>query len=182
MAVDSGYHTHHVYHYCRLRPHSTMATKGLSTPQKPIINKPVLVDVNYQGEVIKEGVLLWTVGTDTAKAQIYNRLSMRKPGPGYYHFPVGLPDDYFLQLTAEKRVTQYRNGFPFNLWVKLRDRNEVLDCEVLALVAAHREGISFVNWEKVRVAQLGGAAPGNGNGRRRAKGPRRQTTQKKSKW
>jgi len=156
MAIDSGFHTQAVYNYCRHRAVKTMATKGLATPMKPILNKPSMVDVNWEGEIIKDGCHLWTVGSDTSKSQVYSRLALKEPGPGYYHFPIGLEDEYYLQLTAEKKLTQYRNGFPLMVWTKLRERNEVLDCESLALVAAYRAGMAFVNWDKVRTKQLGG--------------------------
>jgi phage terminase large subunit GpA-like protein len=56
----------------------------------------------------------------------------------------------YLELTAEKKVTQYKNGFPAPVWVKLRERNEALDCEVYALVAAYRSGMALINWDKLR--------------------------------
>lgn len=158
-AIDSGYLPNDVYNYCRVRANQTMATKGASTANLPIVNKPSWVDVNFEGETLKgqDGVQLWRIGTDSAKAQIYNRLSMKNPGPGFYHFPDGVADEYYKQLTAEKKVTQFRNGFPAPVWVKLRPRNDVLDCEVLALAAGLREGMAFINWEMARAVQLGQA-------------------------
>jgi phage terminase large subunit GpA-like protein len=149
-AIDAGYVSQSVYNFTRFRPLNTMATKGMSTPGKPILSKPSTVDVNYLGETIKGGVQLWPIGSDTAKTKIYNRLMLRSEGSGYYHFPIGIEDEYYLQLTAEKRVTQYRNGFPKDLWVKLRDRNDVLDCEVLALAAAYRVGMAYIDWEAIK--------------------------------
>ena len=156
-AIDSGYLPNDVYKYCRKRPDNTMATKGASTLNLPIVNRPTWVDVTVDGETLKgeHGVQLWRIGTDSAKTQIYNRLSMETPGLGYYHFPDGIEDEYYRQLTAEKKVTQFRNGFPAPVWVKLRPRNDVLDCEVLCLAAALREGMAFVNWEIARQVQLG---------------------------
>ncbi|MCP4626298.1 MAG: phage terminase large subunit family protein, partial [bacterium] len=136
MAVDSGYLAQAVYNFCRHRPLKTIAIKGVGVPGKPVFNRPSRVDVTWKGESIKEGCQLWTVGVDAGKAQLYSRLSMRKPGPGYYHFPIGFDDEYYIQLTAEKRVTEYKNGFPRMVWVKLRERNDVLDCEVYAYAAA----------------------------------------------
>ena len=136
-----------------------------------------MVDVNYMGEVIKDGCQLWTVGSDTSKSKIYSRLMLKEPGPGFYHFPMGLEDEYYLQLTAEKKLTQYRNGFPVMVWAKLRDRNEVLDCESLAMVAAYRAGMAFVNWDKVRVKMIGG---GNGAGKKERK--KRVPKKRETKW
>jgi phage terminase large subunit GpA-like protein len=43
--------------------------------------------------------------------------------------------EYFSQLAAEKRVTRYVKGFPRREWVKVRSRNEALDCRVYAMAA-----------------------------------------------
>jgi phage terminase large subunit GpA-like protein len=180
-AVDTGYLSNEVYNYCRLRPVQTMATKGASTFNLPIVNKPSWVDVNCDGETLKgeHGVQLWRIGTDTAKSLIYGRLALDKPGPGFYHFPENVDDEYFKQLTAEKKVTQFRNGFPHAVWVKLRPRNDALDCEALALAAALKEGMAFVNWDRAREVQLG-----SGPGRPQAQtAPRKKRTiKKRKKW
>jgi phage terminase large subunit GpA-like protein len=141
--LDTGYHTHEVYKYVRskLILHPT-ALKGASTPRKPIIGRPTKQDVNYRGQTIKHGVDLWPVGTDTAKSLIYTRLTIKQPGPGMMHFPQGLDDDYYLQLTSEKKVIKYKDGFPSYNWVLPSGaRNEALDCEVYALAAALRIGL-----------------------------------------
>lgn len=180
MAVDAGYLANTVYNFCRTRPINTMAIKGASTAGRPIITTPALVDVTWQGEKIKDGCQLWTLGTDTAKSQIYSRLTMKKTGPGYYHFPFGLDDEFYLQLTAEKKITKYRNGFPIYEWAKVRERNEVLDLQVYNLAAAIKAGMHIItDWATVRTKQLGNgpatAAPKN---QRR----KRKTTTKAKKW
>lgn len=78
------------------------------------------------------------VGVDAAKTAIYDRLKIREPGPGYCHFPLGRDVEYFEQLTAEKKYTRYRNGFPKHEWRKPSGaRNEALDCRVYAYAALH---------------------------------------------
>jgi len=140
---DTGYHTHYVYNYVRAkRILYPTALKGQSQARKPIIGRPTKQDVNYHGVTIKHGVDLWPVGTDTAKSLIYTRLTIKQPGPGMMHFPRGLDDDYYLQLTSEKRVIKYKDGFPSYTWVlPSGSRNEGLDCEVYALAAALRIGL-----------------------------------------
>jgi phage terminase large subunit GpA-like protein len=169
MAVDSGYLAQRTYHFCRHRPLKTIATKGVGSPGKQIYNRPSSVDVTWQGETIKEGCQLWTCGVDASKVQLYARLSMQKPGPGYYHFPMAYPDDYYLQLTAEKRITEYKNGFPRLIWVKLRERNDVLDCEVYAYLAALRAGMAYCDWESVRKNKLSIDTPAPKPARRKRK-------------
>lgn len=156
MAVDTGgHHTQAVYNYCRNRRQRCMAVKGASQPGKPVLGRPSLQDVNYKGKLIKNGVQLWPVGTDVAKGILYNRLNIGRTGnvyscPGLMHFPIGIEDEYFMQLTAEKLITRHdRNGFPKKEWVKTRERNEGLDCEVYAYAAAVHAGISRMNWDEI---------------------------------
>lgn len=99
------------------------------------------------GAKIPGGVQLWPIGADTAKATIYSRLKMSEPGPGYYHFPIGVDEEYFIQLTAEKLVTRYVKGYPRLEWVKVGPRNEALDCEVYCLAAAIRAGMARIDWD-----------------------------------
>jgi len=61
----------------------------------------------------------------------------RQSLPGYIHFKndACFDDEYFAQLTAEKLVTKKRAGRELQEWVKVRARNEALDCIVYALAA-----------------------------------------------
>ena len=162
-AIDSGgHHTQTVYDYVRQRQQADalsgrhprlIAIKGMSTKNKAILGRPTTQDINIRGEKIPGGIQLWPVGSDTAKSTIYGRLKITTPGPGYFHFPAGLPDDYYKQLTSEKLVTRFKKGFPVEEWQKIGHRNEALDCEVYALAAAIRAGI-----ERIEPAQLSQAA------------------------
>lgn len=136
-AIDSGgHHTHEVYHYARLYRHAgVFAVKGASSAGKPVIGRPVPMDVNHKGRVIKGGVQLWHVGTDTAKSMLFNYIASDEesiPENRFIRFPAGLTDDYFEQLTAEvfdAAKSQYR---------KLPGRrNEVIDLFVYAFAAAY---------------------------------------------
>jgi phage terminase large subunit GpA-like protein len=138
-AVDTGGHfTHEAYMFCRNRKkRHVIAVKGANTPGRPAIGKPSRQDVNFRNQTIKGGVDLWLVGTDTIKATIYGRLKRSEPeGPGAYHFPIGVVNEYYQQLTAEKQITKYVNGHPKRVWIKKDGaRNEALDCEVYAYAA-----------------------------------------------
>ena len=137
-SIDSGGHfTHEVYAFTRQhRKRHILAIKGMSLPGKPALGKPTKQDINIRQQTIKKGAMLWPVGSDTIKSLIYGRLKGVESGPGSYHWPVGLPADYWKQLTSEKQVTKLINGFPKRIWVKNnRDNNEALDCEVYAYAA-----------------------------------------------
>lgn len=144
-AIDSGgHHAQDVYAFTRRKAPGTIAIKGASRINQPVIGRPSTVDVSWQGKTIKDGARLWSVGVDTVKGIIYSRLKITDPGPGCYHWPIGTPDEYFIQLSAEKQITRYVKGFPKLEWIKTGPRNEALDCEVYCYAAAVRAGISYM--------------------------------------
>jgi phage terminase large subunit GpA-like protein len=148
-AVDSGHQTHAVYNYVRTRAPRVVAVKGMGQMGRPIITRPSAQDVQYKGSIIKNGVHLWPVGTDGAKRQIYHRLKITEPAPGYVHFPIGLPEEFYEQLAAEKLVTRYKHGVPYGEWVQLRPRNEAIDAVVYAYAAAIRAGMGRLDWGRL---------------------------------
>lgn len=136
-AIDTGGHwTHDVYNFTRSRMiRRPMAIKGSNTPGKPILAaRPTAQDVNWRGKVIKAGVKLWTIGTDTAKHALYNRLlgDANVEGPQrQIVFSNQLPTEYYDGLTSETFAPAS------NRWVKRRGRrNEQLDTWVYAAAAA----------------------------------------------
>jgi phage terminase large subunit GpA-like protein len=151
-AIDAsdGNTTHYVRVFARKWAMSgrVIAVKGQAVAGKALIGKPTKQDVNYRGEILKHGVDLWPYGADTAKGVLYAQLRIDEPGPGYVHFPSGLPDAFFEQLTAETRVTRYLRGHPRTEWVREKGRaNEALDCAGMADAAAESVGLSRVNWD-----------------------------------
>ncbi|MGE3667712.1 MAG: phage terminase large subunit family protein [Steroidobacteraceae bacterium] len=152
MAVDSGYATQDVYDFCRTYAHRhVLATKGDDGQAgKPVLSRPSWQDVNHRGQKLKRGVQLWHVGTDTSKERLYRRLDLTVPGPGYQHFPRGLPDEYFEQLTSEKLIRKRVRGLEKREWVKTRERNEALDLKILCYAAAIYAGLQRVNWQQLR--------------------------------
>lgn len=164
VGVDSGGHfTHQVYNFCRQRvARRIFAIKGDQRQGQPVKGKGSWQDVNWRGQVIKRGIKLYHVGTDTAKDLIYGRLKITTAGPGYMHFAEELPMAFFEQLTAEARMLQRTAGGDAYRWVKTGARNEVLDCTVYALFAAHMRDLHRYTssmWERLRAA----VAPANGD-------------------
>ncbi len=139
--VDSGNWSTEVYKFTKPRElRRVYSCKGASTPGKPITGKP---STNNNA-----GAILYSVGTEQAKEQIYSGLKNERVGSGYIHFPLQFPtnpdgpnEDYFQSMTAEKLVR--RKGK--NVWVKRSDRarNEVLDCWVYALAAMENLKIAW---------------------------------------
>jgi phage terminase large subunit GpA-like protein len=132
-AIDTGgHHQHQVLLYCQQRRHrNCLPIKGASGP-RPIW--PARVSRT------KTNQRIWVVGVDAGKDAIYGRLRITEPGPGYVHFPIGIPFDaeYFAQLTSEVVRTRYNEGRPYRVWVLPPGiRNEVLDVSVYCLAARH---------------------------------------------
>lgn len=162
-AVDSGgHHTDEVYQFCRVRRwRNIFAIKGASKPGKPVIaQRPSMVDVTWKGQTERGGAELWFVGTDTAKDWIYNRYPFES-GPGALHFANDLPDEFFAQCVAERKVAKYVRGHKRIEWIKGKaERNEALDLMVYCLAMAHYLGINRYqehDWDRVRnsLAQAG---------------------------
>lgn len=162
-AIDSGgHHTDEVYQFCRVRRwRNVFAIKGASKPGRPVIaQRPSMVDVTWKGQTERNGAELWFVGTDTAKDWIYNRYPFES-GPGALHFANDLPDDFFDQCVAERKVARYVRGHKRIEWVKGKaERNEALDLMVYCLAMAHYLGLNRYkehDWERVRqsLAQSG---------------------------
>ena len=118
--IDSGgHHTNQVYQFTKPRQaRRIFAVKGLSTAGKPIANKPTFVGKNK--------AVLYGIGTDSAKEAIFARLSVESELTTL-HFCSDLDEEYFKQLTAEKRVTKFVRGRKSLIWKQIRPRNEALD-------------------------------------------------------
>ena len=146
-AVDTGGHfTHQAYNFVRAyagRTHMRLvAIKGSSKYGEAIQGKGAWQDVNHAGRIIKKGVKLFMVGTDTAKDLFFGRLKVTQPGPGYVHFSAGLPLEYFKGITAEVRVLARTATGDQYRWVNpKKQRNEPLDGTVYAIFMSHLLGL-----------------------------------------
>jgi len=122
------------YEYIR-RSHSgrLFGIKGVSGPNRPLVSAPS----RKQSGRNQRPIDLYTVNVDEAKTLIYQQLKITQAGSGFCHFPDFYNEEYFLQLTAEKRFIRYHKGFQRPEWRNVRSnkRNEALDCRVYALAA-----------------------------------------------
>jgi phage terminase large subunit GpA-like protein len=145
-AIDAGYQTQMVYAFVRTGPANVFAVHGAAGQGRPIVTRVM----RKQSGATKAKVHVYTVGVDGAKEIVFARLRREETGYGYCHFPLDRPGygaDFFSQLTAEKKVTKYRRGFAYAEWVKIRPRNEALDCRVYALAALHIRNPVFEAYE-----------------------------------
>jgi len=162
VCVDTGGRdTASVYGHLRhLRDPRIAPTKGVEgwNRAQPV-HGPTLVDALVNGQKLRRGLKLWTVSVSTWKADLYRRLWLGRGDAdefpvGWVHLPRGIEVEWVKQLGAEQlRTTKDRRGFARQEWAKLRDRNEALDCAVLAraalwLLGADRYGERF--WQRLR--------------------------------
>lgn len=134
--MDSGGHfPDQVLRFCKDRmTRRIFAIKGQGGIDKPFIRNPTK---NNRVEAP-----LFTVGVDTGKAVLYQRLQHETVGPNYCHFPAneeaGYNREYFTGLTAERQVITFYKGKAKIEW-KIRDaahkRNEPLDTRNYATAA-----------------------------------------------
>jgi len=162
LAIDSGGHcTHEVYNYVRDRVRQgVVPIKGSSKRGSAAVSKGNKVDVNWKGRVVKRGVTLYLVGSDTIKTTLFGRMRHNDA----LRFGMAADDDYFKQLTSEKQTLRYVKGFPVREWVKKSgDRNEALDCAVYAFAAlqlSYRKYNRATMWDQLRDRlEKGEAAP-----------------------
>ena len=128
-AIDSGGHfTNSVYKYCKKHAGKRVfAIKGIGGEGKPIVGRPSKNNIAR--------CPLFSVGVNTVKDLIFARMRAEEGNGGYMHFSDELDDEYFKMLTAEKVVTRYHKGFKRREYVKIRPRNEALDCMVYSISA-----------------------------------------------
>jgi terminase, large subunit len=158
-AVDTGGHfTHQAYFFvAKYRDRNPnfrlFAIKGSSKDGDPIKARSAKwLDVNAFGRVIKRGVKLWMVGTDTAKDLFYNRLKVPDPGPGYVHFASNLSEEFFKQYGNEKRIKVRSQGGTIERWVHFQGRNEAVDLTAYCLFVI--EALEIPKWTEPKWRRL----------------------------
>lgn len=134
-----GHHTDEVYRFTRAREYRRVfSSQGRSGPGRPVLGK---LSKTEKGK----GASLATVGVDTVKDQLFDWLKLEDRSPGFCHFPRNdeYGDEFFKQLTAEKKTKKYKNAMVVWEYKKIRDRNEGLDCRVLARAAVNLVGVDL---------------------------------------
>ena len=147
IAVDSNYASDFVYAYTKPRQPRCISVRGEGGLGKPLIKGAGTLTKTSRARLI-------TLGVDTGKEEIVNRLRVSVVGAGFCHFPCaiaktkmpdgsvlheparGYDDEYFRGLTAESRIVKHKHGFKTYMWTKrLSQRNEPFDCRNYALAA-----------------------------------------------
>lgn len=160
LAIDTGgHHTGEVYGWCAAQdPARVMAVKG-DDRAGVTLGLATYVEVTASGRKLRRGAQLWPVGVSTLKAQLYDWLRLdapldgEAPPDGFCRFPQ-LGEEYFKQLTAERRVLRRsKSGGVRREWELTRDRNEALDTRIYATAAALAIGVQRWSEEDWQAAE-----------------------------
>jgi phage terminase large subunit GpA-like protein len=144
FGIDTGYRAHVVYTWARGKA-GVFCLKGLDGWSRPPMGQPTPQDINWNGKRIRNGVMLWGVGTWSLKGAFYSNL--RKEGraagkdadpPGYCHFGEWMDEEYFKQITSEylgyettKSKGKKSKAKGLQKWIpRIGYENHLLDCEV----------------------------------------------------
>ena len=141
VCIDAGFSPAEVTAFTRHRHGQRVyATKGLSSAWGRAI-WPLKASWDKNKHAI------YAISSDEAKVFTANRLRIDAPGPGYLHFPISRPRDWYEQLVVEKLIIQ-KDGQ--RKWVNpTRARNESTDCRALAVAALHARllaGCDLTRW------------------------------------
>jgi phage terminase large subunit GpA-like protein len=138
LAIDSGYNTQAVYHWARKHgAPRVLVMKGRDSGHG-LLSAPKTTQQNQQGKKLRRGgIEVLMLNVSQAKTELYGLMRQEKPADGE-PFPHGWvhhyreEDEFYRQITAEAFVTRIVKGYQRGEWVKLRPRNEALDCANLA--------------------------------------------------
>jgi phage terminase large subunit GpA-like protein len=104
-------------------------------------NRPL---IERAGSKTRTGARLWIVGVDTAKEQLFARLSRG----GSIRLSEELPRVWHEQVASERAVLRYRRGQPVRSFERIPGRRaEALDCLVYALAARQ---VVNLDWDRRR--------------------------------
>lgn len=136
--IDSGYKPNDdpaaasvIYQFCHQTPRAEPA-KGHDRRTRAYSASNI--EFNYKGKPVKSGTRLWHLDSDYFKSFIYDRYTWDPQQPGGWHFPEDVEDEYLRQVTAEAKIV-LSNGI--TRWNKIRHANHYLDCDMMAVAAAH---------------------------------------------
>lgn len=155
-AVDGNAWTEDVWSFARRHPSSKLImVRGRGDDAAPRLALVKRERQEKTGQVLKWSKRFYNLGVSTLKMALYRDLQKTDPDArGYVSFPSGLDDEYFQELTAERREAVKRHGFTVFRWSKDdRQDNEALDTLVIAAGAALRYGVyglSDIGWNRLR--------------------------------
>jgi phage terminase large subunit GpA-like protein len=157
-AIDGNAWTEDVCSFARRHPSSKLIMiRGRGDDSAPRLAR-VKKERDKNGKLLKYSKRFYHLGVSVLKMALYRDIAKDDPlSVGFIAFPSGLEDEYFQELTAERRMPVKRNGFTVYRWVKDdRQDNEMLDTLIQATGAAIKFGVYGMaeqSWAAVEAAR-----------------------------
>jgi len=143
-AIDGNAWTEDVWSFAKSFPRSKLImVRGSNRDEAPRFIR-VKREVNEKtGKRLRYASRFYNFNASIMKMGFYRDLAKDDPlSDGYVSFPRGLDDEYFRQLTAERRTPEKRHGFTVYRWTKDPGQaNEALDTMNQAEAASIRFGV-----------------------------------------
>jgi phage terminase large subunit GpA-like protein len=143
-AIDGNAWTEDVWSFAKSFPRSRLImVRGSNRDDAPRFIR-VRREVNERtGKPLRYASRFYNFNASVMKMGLYRDLAKDDPlADGYVAFPRGLDDEYFKQLTAERRTPEKRHGFTVYRWTKDPSQaNEALDTMNQAEAASIRFGV-----------------------------------------
>jgi phage terminase large subunit GpA-like protein len=156
-AIDGNAWTEDVWTFARRHPSSKLImVRGRGDDSAPRLARVKKERNEKTGKLLKYSKRFYHLGVSILKMALYRDLAKDDPfANGFVALPSGLDDEYYQELTAERRTPVKRNGFTIFRWTKDdRQDNEALDTLVQATGAAIKFGVygmSDMSWAKLEV-------------------------------
>jgi phage terminase large subunit GpA-like protein len=158
-AIDGNAWTEDVWDWAKKHPASKLLMlRGRGEDTAPLLAR-VKRERSRQGKVLRYQRRFYNFATSVLKMGLYRNLEKTDPlERGFIGFPRGLEDEYYRQLTAERRQpVKRKDGFVSYQWVKDPGQaNEGLDTHLQAEAAAIRLGVRHLpdaTWAKYQQAR-----------------------------
>lgn len=155
LAIDGNAFTEDVWEWAKRHPaHRVIMVRGRGEETAPLIARVKKERNQRTGKVLKYSRRFFNFAASVLKMGLYRLLAKTDPMErGFIAFPTGLEDDYFQQLTAERRkATKNRSGFEVWSWIKdPTQANEDLDTMNQAETAAIKLGVrafTDAHWDR----------------------------------
>lgn len=143
-AIDGNAWTEDVWDWARRHPkHRLIMVRGRGEDHAPRLARVKRERNERTGNLLKWAGRFYNFAASLLKMALYRDLAKDDPtGKGFVSFPRGLDDEYFRELTAERRQPFKRHGFTLWRWIKDPGQaNEALDTMNQAEAAATKFGV-----------------------------------------
>lgn len=140
-AIDSSYQSDNVYNWWRSLPPDLKARSYIVRGRDNLNGYiPIRKDEKRRNG---SDITFWAVPVSDLKHNLFDHLKASLTGkqgmPFLMEYPNDYSTDYYQQLYAEQWMKE--TGRKYWKWVKIRDRNEILDCTVYNLAMFYHLGL-----------------------------------------